>query len=139
MKRNDRGLGVDNGTRATALGHYFDGLLVQVGERQVLLPNEYVADYVRLGYAVTIHDSQGATADHAIVVTPVKNLDAELAYVAASRAKHTTTMFVLSEPDPQWKNLKARLRLEGAEPTATTQMQAAEAEAGRDASHRRVQ
>jgi conjugative relaxase-like TrwC/TraI family protein len=138
LKRNDRGLGVDNGTRATALGDYFDGLLVQVGERQVLLPKEYVADYVRLGYAVTIHDSQGATADHAIVVTPVKNLDSELAYVAASRAKDTTTVFVLSDPDPQWKNLKTRLRLEGAEPSATTQIEAAEAQRARNPSSQRV-
>jgi hypothetical protein len=127
LKRNDRELGVDNGTRARALGEFFGGLRVQIKDREVLLPNEYVADYVRLGYAVTIHDSQGATADHAIVVTPVKNLDAELAYVAASRARKTTTMFVLSEPDPQWKNLKARMRLEGAEATATQHIQAAEA------------
>lgn len=125
LKRNDRGLDVDNGTRATAVGAFFDGLLVEVQGREVLLPNEYVADYVRLGYAVTIHDSQGATTDHAIVVTPVKNLDSELAYVAASRARKTTTMFVLSEPDPQWKNLKARMRLEGAELTASQHIEAA--------------
>lgn len=139
LKRNDRSLGVDNGTRAIALGDFFDGLLVQVGEGTVLLPNEYVADYVRLGYAVTIHDSQGATADHAIVVTPVKNLDAELAYVAASRARETTTMFVLSEPDPQWKNLKARMRLEGAEPTATQHIQTAEAQQAQVQATDRVQ
>ncbi len=119
LKRNDRGLGVDNGTRATAVAGRGDGLVIQIADREVLLPAEYIAEHVRLGYAVTIHDSQGATADHTIVVTPVKNLDSELAYVAASRARHTTTMLVLTDPDPGWKGLKSRLRLEGAEQTAS--------------------
>ncbi len=125
LKRNDRALGVDNGTRATALAAFDEGLLIQVGDREVLLPAGYISEHVRLGYAVTIHDSQGATADHAIVVTPVKNLDSELAYVAASRARHTTTVLVLTDPDPGWKNLKSRLRLEGAEQTATQHLEAA--------------
>jgi conjugative relaxase-like TrwC/TraI family protein len=132
LKRNDRELEVDNGTRAIAIAAYDDGLLVNVKDRQVLLPINYVAEHVRLGYAVTIHDSQGATADHAIIVTPVRNLDAELAYVAASRARKTTTMFVLSDPDPQWKNLKARMRLEGAEATATEQIESAQTTPARD-------
>ena len=125
LKRNDRALGVDNGTRATAIAGVGEGLLIRVADREVLLPREYVGEHVRLGYAVTIHDSQGATADHAIVVTPVKNLDSELAYVAASRARHSTTVLVLTEPDPRWKNLKARLRLEGAEQTAIEHLESA--------------
>lgn len=139
LKRNDPALGVDNGTRARALGEFFGGLRVQIKDREVLLPKEYVADYVRLGYAVTIHDSEGSTADHAIVVTPVKNLDAELAYVSASRAKQTTTMFVLSDPDPQWKNLKARMRLEGAELTATQHIAAAESQQAQQRGPERAQ
>ena len=103
----------------------------------MLLPAEYVREHVRLGYAVTIHDSQGATADHAIVVTPVKNLDSELAYVAASRARHTTTMLVLTDPDPGWKDLKSRLRLEGAEQTASKHIETMRTRArpGLDAEH----
>ena len=135
LKRNDRMLGVDNGTRATAAAGLDDGLLIRVGDRDVLLPAEYVREHVRLGYAVTVHDSQGATADHAIVVTPVKNLDSELAYVAASRARDATTLLVLTDPDPGWKNLKSRLRLEGAEQTATNQIEAARPEHVRDTPH----
>jgi conjugative relaxase-like TrwC/TraI family protein len=126
LKRNDRELGIDNGMRVTAIGAGGNGTLwVEVGDRPVQLPAEYVQQHVRLGYAVTIHDSQGVTVDDAIVVAPVNSLDSHLGYVAASRARNSTTMLLLGDPDPGWRKLKASLRRDTSDELAITQLQSA--------------
>jgi conjugative relaxase-like TrwC/TraI family protein len=74
------------------------GLLVEhVGHHgHVLLPAPYVAAHVELAYATTAHRVQGATVDtaHAYIAPGTTR---EALYVAASRAREATTLYVATE------------------------------------------
>src|SRR5699024_2954964 len=82
-------------------GHAADG--EQLGERMTL-PAEYVADYVELGYAATVHAAQGLTVDTShTVVTSTTGADA--LYVGMSRGRdnntaHVTTRAVADDDAP---------------------------------------
>lgn len=60
------------------------------------LPADYVADFVELGYASTVHRSQGITADttHAIITEQTSR---ELAYVALTRGRENNRAYVVTE------------------------------------------
>ena len=65
------------------------------GRIQPFAPEETTADRLALGYAVTIHRSQGATVD-----TAHRYEDGggrELAYVAMSRARHSSHVYVVAD------------------------------------------
>ncbi|MGH8975595.1 MAG: hypothetical protein ACRD0C_20605, partial [Acidimicrobiia bacterium] len=65
------------------------------GRIQPFAPEETTADRLALGYAVTIHRSQGATVD-----TAHRYEDGggrELAYVAMSRARHASHVYVVAD------------------------------------------
>lgn len=59
------------------------------------LPANYVADFVELGYASTVHRSQGITADttHAIITEKTSR---ELAYVALTRGRDDNHAYVVT-------------------------------------------
>ncbi|MGY2737211.1 Ti-type conjugative transfer relaxase TraA [Sphingomonas sp. UYP23] len=82
--RNERGMGVKNGTLATIERVSPEGMAVRVDDgRQVGFD---VADYAAVdhGYAATIHKSQGVTVDRShVLATP--GMDRHAAYVALSR------------------------------------------------------
>jgi len=91
--RNERGLGVKNGTLGTLeriegerLGVRLDGADGAGTGRAVTFS---LAEYADLdhGYAATVHKNQGATVDGAhVLATP--GMDRHLAYVALSRHRH---------------------------------------------------
>jgi hypothetical protein len=94
--RNDRELGVLNGTRGTVTEASDDGLVVDSdrGRRSVGL------DYIEEGnlghsYASTIHKSQGATVDRAFVLGG-DALYREAGYVAMTRARLRTELYVIA-------------------------------------------
>ena len=60
------------------------------------LPAGYVADHVELGYASTVHRSQGITADttHAVITDTTSR---ELAYVALTRGRESNRAYVVTE------------------------------------------
>ena len=64
-----------------------------------MLPAEYVAEYVDLGYAVTAHRAQGITVDTShVVVTP--STTRENLYVSMSRGRESNIAYVaLDQPD----------------------------------------
>ncbi len=94
--RNDRRLGVVNGTFATITDITDDGGLSAVDDRGTVLhlPEAYVqAGHVAHGYAITGHKAQGLTVDHAFVLGS-DLLYREWGYVAMSRGRHTNRLYV---------------------------------------------
>jgi ATP-dependent exoDNAse (exonuclease V) alpha subunit len=65
----------------------------------VVLPAEYVADHVELGYATTAYRAQGRTVDtaHALISPGATR---ESLYVAATRARQANTLYVDTTNDP---------------------------------------
>ena len=88
--RNDKALGVKNGTLGTvesvrARGE-FSELRVRTdqGQRVTVTTEQY--NYIDHGYATTVHKAQGQTVDRAYVLLGRMH-DRELSYVSASRAR----------------------------------------------------
>lgn len=95
--RNDRRLGVRNGTRSTIES-------VDPTERTVMLaggkvlPAAYLdAGHLGHGYATTIHKAQGATVDRAFLLGS-EGLYREAGYVGLSRARLATQLYVVAAP-----------------------------------------
>jgi len=63
---------------------------------KVTLPSDYVQKHVELGYASTLHRTQGMTADTAHVLADAST-SRELAYVGLTRGKHENHLYVETE------------------------------------------
>ena len=71
----------------------------------VVLPAEYVANDVDLGYATTTHRAQGVTVDHAHVLAAA-GMTRENLYVAMTRGRHHNHVYVaLDAIDPSCDDL----------------------------------
>lgn len=94
-RRNDRHLGIDNGTRGIVTDTHADWIELRTdsGHRQKL-PSAYVADHVEHAYALTGHGMQGATVEWAGVVARPEHLTKGWAYTALSRARDATHLYV---------------------------------------------
>jgi conjugative relaxase-like TrwC/TraI family protein len=118
--RNSRKLGVRNGTRGvvTSVGATLDITTTDGAHRR--LPLSYVdEESVDLGYAFTIHKTQGMTAGHvhALVDDTVYR---ELAYTGLSRGKTSNHLYVMpdSELGSQLASIERGLTRIGAEELA---------------------
>ncbi len=93
--KNDRQLGVKNGTTGTIEKAQEGRITVKTDDGKTVKVNEVGYRDIDHGYAMTVHKSQGVTVDRAHYV-PGQMSHRELAYVAASRHResvhiHTTT------------------------------------------------
>ena len=102
--RTSRGGWVKNGDRWQVVDVRRDGSMLVDRldpryEGKAVLPAEYVAEYVDLGYAVTAHRAQGITVDTShVVVTP--STTRENLYVSMSRGRESNVAYVaLDQPD----------------------------------------
>ncbi len=99
-RRNDGRLEVRNGMRGTiaALDTSAQTLTLEIdaGPRR-LLPAGYVAEYVEYGYALTGHAAQGATFEHAFVLCRDEGALREWGYVACTRARSGTRLYLVGE------------------------------------------
>ncbi|KQT01302.1 hypothetical protein ASG23_06955 [Cellulomonas sp. Leaf395] len=76
-----------------------------VGAASVLLPANYVAQDVELGYASTTHRAQGITVDHTHVLAH-PGMARENLYVAITRGRHANDVYVaLDAVDPECDDL----------------------------------
>lgn len=86
---------------------------------KIALPREYVAKNVELGYASTLHRTQGMTADTAHVLAD-SSTSRELAYVGLTRGKHENHLYVeTEEAQPVFEVLESIARTSDATLSAT--------------------
>jgi conjugative relaxase-like TrwC/TraI family protein len=100
--RNDRRLGIRNGTTAT-LAHVDAGraVITLSDGRTVILPGDYLAaGHLTHSYATTIHKAQGATVDRAFLLGS-DQLFREAGYVGMSRARHESHVYVVGAAGPE--------------------------------------
>jgi hypothetical protein len=114
MLRNAYRLGVLNGTRGTVLSvdHAHGSLAVRADDgRLVELPGWYLHSWGRCwvdhGYAMTATKAQGMTTDRAFVLG-TDELYREWGYVAMSRARLETRLYVATGDDPETRELDLR-------------------------------
>jgi conjugative relaxase-like TrwC/TraI family protein len=95
--RNNRRLGIHNGTRATITDvdpdhHTID---IETSRGEVRLPAGYVeAGHIAHGYATTIHKTQGATVDRGLLLG-TDELFRERGYVGMSRGRLSNHLYLL--------------------------------------------
>ncbi len=93
--KNDRALGVKNGMIGRVREASINRIVIEVGdgERRRLVTVEHRSyQSVDLGYATTIHKSQGATVDSVKVLASL-SLDRHLAYVAMTRHRDDLAIY----------------------------------------------
>ncbi len=91
--RNDRRLGVSNGTVGTVTSITDAGVALSEGVR---LPAWYIeAGHLAHAYATTVHKAQGATVDRAFLLGS-DQLYREAGYVGMSRARLSSQLFVVA-------------------------------------------
>lgn len=66
-------------------------------DERVFLSSEYLSEHARLGYGVSVHTSQGATAERAHVVMDSARADRATAYVAMTRGKDGNTAYLIDD------------------------------------------
>lgn len=96
--RNDRGLGVKNGSLGT-VETVKDGVLqvkLDGDERRRVVVDSHFYPHLEHGYAATVHKAQGTTVDRTYVLaTP--HFDRHATYVALSRHRETAALFYSRE------------------------------------------
>lgn len=90
--KNDRTLGVKNGTLGTVESIGDHVLAVRVEDRVITVDTHHYA-HIDHGYAATVHKSQGATVDRTFVLGS-SHFNKHLAYVAMSRHRKDAQLFV---------------------------------------------
>jgi len=117
-RRNADALGVRNGTRGTvaALDRERETLTVATDRGGgVELPRRYLeAGHVEYAYALTGHAGQGLTVERAFVLGSERSRLQEWGYVALSRARKATRLYVtenLIEPESHFHEVDERDRI----------------------------
>jgi conjugative relaxase-like TrwC/TraI family protein len=104
--RNDRRIGVQNGTRATVtrIDDTAGSLTVLTSAgQQVDIPSEYLDQgHLIHGYAMTAHKAQGLTTGRAFVLGSDR-LYREAGYTALSRAVERTDLYQVALPPSGWE------------------------------------
>ena len=99
--RNNRRIGVRNGTLATVLHVDVENRALGVRAddgNMIRLPSQYLDDgHVRHGYARTVHKAQGLTVDRCLVLAS-DTLDHHAGYTALSRGRIENRIYLVEQP-----------------------------------------
>ena len=108
-RRNDARVGVRNGTRATLIAVEPDALTVRTdrGLRRSI-PRSYAETNLDHGYALTGHATQGATVERAFVLVHDQGALQEWGYVACTRARTETRLYLSAAPPELEQPRRAR-------------------------------
>jgi len=126
--RNNRRLGLLNGTLGTITGIDDHSLTIDTTRGARNVPEHYLADgHLDHAYALSIHKAQGMTCDHAFLLGDDR-LYLEAGYTGLSRGRHANRLYVVAtEPDaethgaePDDHDIIRALRRSAAQDTATT-------------------
>ena len=90
--KNDRNLGVKNGTQGIISKIMDDGNIVVLSEGKEKVFNTEEYNHLDHGYAMTVHKSQGATVDNAYIYAS-RNFDKHAGYVAMSRHRDDMNLY----------------------------------------------
>jgi len=94
-RRNDNRLELRNGMRGTVVKLDRDALIVRDQTRtHRRVPFAYAAEHLEYGYALTGHAAQGLTVDRAFVLLRDQGALQEWGYVACSRARLETRLYL---------------------------------------------
>lgn len=91
------GLTGDGGLQVRRITGHRDGTR-QYGPT-ITLPADYVAQYVTLGYAVTVHSAQGSTVDTCYPII-TEHMSPNALYVAMTRGRHHSIAHIVTTPTP---------------------------------------
>ena len=101
FEKNDKKLGVSNGTTGELKGIDKDGnLLIKTDDKTVAF-NAKEYNYFNHGYAVTSYKAQGQTADNVIAHMPAQGQNFNSFYVTATRAVNNLTIYTDNKKDLQ--------------------------------------
>jgi ATP-dependent exoDNAse (exonuclease V) alpha subunit len=119
--RNDRRIGLVNGTQGTVVGGTDHAVEIETSDGgHIIVPREYVtAGHLSHGYAMTVHKSQGMTCDVALVLGD-NTLHREAGYTSITRGRHRNHVYALAaiEPGEPTADLQHALALSTAKQTA---------------------
>jgi len=100
--KNNRRLGVSNGTRATIAEVDLERGTITIDtatDKRVVLPSEYLeAGHIAHAYATTIHKAQGATFDRGLLLG-TDELYRERGYVGMSRGRASNHLYIVGGAD----------------------------------------
>ncbi len=97
-RHNDTRLRIRNGTRATIVSLEHDSLtLFDDAGATHRVPHAYASEHLDHGYGLTGHATQGATLDRAYVLLPDQGSLREWGYVACTRARAETRLYLAPE------------------------------------------
>ncbi|WP_404316542.1 MobF family relaxase [Prescottella equi] len=73
----------------------------QISGGEVTVAADYITDNIQLGYATTVHRSQGMTVGSCHVLA-AGNMDRQALYVAMTRGKNTNIVYAAHDELPDW-------------------------------------
>lgn len=111
VTKNQRLLGLRNGQRGEVVGASDRTLWVRLEDGfEVEVDTDYFP-HITLGYASSIHRSQGKTAEHALYLAGDSMTSLELGYVAGSRARGQTLVYASAVAVESIEGLAARMNV----------------------------
>ena len=129
--RNDRRLGVVNGTRATITAAWPGARAIQAVDddgRTITLPPGYLdAGHVTHGYSITGHKAQGLTCDYTYILG-TETLYREWGYVAMSRGRISNQLYEGPVADHDDDGLHHHAHLDDQTPDLTSRLRRSRAE-----------